>query len=461
MAIEEAVREGRLKAGVALPGSRALAEDLGVNRNTVIAALEMLVAEGWLEVEPNRGTFVSPTHPASGVDSSAAPVREGLGFELPSRMTPITENVSGVLNLSDGHADSRLAPTEAMAKAYQRALRRHGQDLLRHGEAQGNGLLRETLAKWASERHGVRVDVGQVLITSGIRASLQLICGALVKAGDSVVVENPGNPMAWEIFRRHGAKIVLVPVDGEGIVPEALAGALESNHTRLIYLTPRRQFPTTTSLSAERARQVLELAAAHRIAILEDDADAEIHFGEQPQLPLYARDTTGQVLFGGGFSRLLAPGLKVGYLVVPSVLVSPMARLRRDLELQGDPVLEWSVAELLRDGDVDRHLRRVRKVYASRRDVLADCLRSEFGDSLAFDLPDGGQALWLRPAGNTDVEGWIREAKGAGLVLHPPRRYHLGDPGSAFRMGFSHINEQEIEEAVRRLANARSRAVGG
>lgn len=451
-AIEDAIRDGRLKPGVALPGSRALAEDLGISRNTVIAALDQLVSEGWLESEASRGTFVSPTHPARHATPPVKPGRQELGFDVPSRMTPITAAVPGALNLADGHADSRLSPTEEMAKAYQRALRRHGQDLLQHGEPQGNLLLRQAIASWVSERHGVAVDPEQVLITMGGQMSLQLLCPALLRPGDAVAVENPGNKAAWEVFQRQGqADVIPVAVDGQGLIPEALEEALQSTRIRLIYLTPRRQFPMTVTLSPERAKRILDLAAEHRVAVLEDDQDAEFHYGDQPLLPLYSRDTTGQVIFSSSFSRLLAPGLKVGYLILPPALVSPLARLRRDLDLHGDRVLEWSVADLLRDGEVGRHLRRARKVYAARRDHLANLLRRDLEGVVAFEVPDGGLALWVRVLDQVDVAAWLQRAKEAGLILHSPARHFLGPPEPCFRMGFSQVDEPELEEAVRRL----------
>lgn len=452
-AIQQAIRDGRLRPGDALPGSRALAEDLQVNRNTVITAIQELESEGWLESQPKRGTFVASTIP---VDPPSAPAMatpgNRVGFDLPSRLAPITAAIPGALNLADGLADSRLAPTEEMAKAYQRALRRHGQDLLAHGEHEGNQLLRKAIAAWVSERHGVAVGAHQVLVTSGGRMGLELVCQALLQPGDRVGVEEPGNRAAWQILKKGGrADLLGLPVDRRGLCIETLEATLSKHPLRMLYLTPRRQFPTGTVLSPERAEALLALAAKHRVAIFEDDLDAEIQFEGGATLPLYARDRTGQVIFAGSFSRIVAPGLRIGYLVLPEALVAPLARLRRDLETQGDRALEWSVADLLRDGEVARHLRRVVRVYEQRRDALARHLRETLSDELSFDLPTGGMALWARTLRRPDPAPWLASAKEQGLVLSLPSHFFLGAPTPCFRFGFTQANEVELAEAAERL----------
>lgn len=452
-AIQQAIRDGRLRPGDALPGSRALAEDLEVNRNTVIAALQELESEGWLESQPKRGTFVASPIPSAvtPVAGMAAPGNK-VGFDLPSRLAPITATIPGALNLADGLADSRLAPTDEMAKAYQRALRRHGQDLLAHGEHEGNLLLRQAIAAWVSERHGVAVGAHQVLVTSGGRMGLELVCQALLQPGDQIGVEEPGNKAAWQILSKGGrADLVGLPVDGEGLCVEALEATLSKHPLRMVYLTPRRQFPTGAVLNPDRAEQLLAVAAQHRVAIFEDDLDAEIQFESRPSLPLYARDRTGQVIFAGSFSRIVAPGLRIGYLVLPEALVAPLARLRRDLESHGDRALEWAVADLLRDGEVARHLRRVVRVYEQRRDALAQCLREGLPDELAFDLPTGGMALWIRTPRRSDPSPWLASAKEQGLVLNPPSHFFLRAPDPCFRFGFTQANEVELAEAVERF----------
>lgn len=456
-AVEAAIVEGRLRPGQALPGSRALAASLGVTRNTAIAALQQLEAEGWLVTEPSRGTFVAERpplpgghRPAPGPKAPASP-----GFDLPSRLSPLSAGMLGAINLADGLPDPRLAPTEALAKAYQRALRRHGEELLQYGEPMGNRLLRESLAAWISERHGIPVPPERILVTRGSRSALSLLGTALLRPGDRVAVEEPGNRGAWDVLGQGGrVELCPVPVDGEGMCPGPLQRLLEGSTLRALYLTPRRQHPTTAAMSSGRARVLLELAAAHRVAILEDDYDGAFHYREPRALPLLALDGTGQVIHLASLSRLLAPGLRLGYIVAPEGLAERLGRVRQTLEWQGDRVQEWALADLIRDGELSRHLRRVARIYAARRDRLGEGLQRAFPEALAFDLPEGGLAYWLRVGKGIDPEAWSLAAKARGLLLHPPRQFFAGSPGPFLRMGFAQADEAELDEAVARLKAA-------
>lgn len=457
--LEQAIRDGRLQPGVALPGSRSLAEDLGVTRNTVIAALNLLEDEGWLVTERARGTFVAHDLPIGDAISpnSSLPFFEnkGLGFDLPSHLSPLSKVIPQRLNLANGTPDARLAPTEAMAKAYQRALRRHGEELLQYGEPEGNQMLRNAVAAWATERYGVPISAKQVLITRGSRAALTLLSLALLKEGDGVGVETPGNRGAWDILRQCSkADLKGLPMDEEGVRLDALEPLLVQKRLKALYLMPRRQCPTTRTLSPDRAKALLALAAQHRMAILEDDYDAEYHYGEHRPLPLLAQDKTGQVIHMGSLSRLLAPGLRLGFIIAHEGLIERLGRVRRSTEHQGDRVLEWAVADLIRDGELARHLRRVRKIYEARRDFLVDRLRGEFGSLLTIEVPQGGLGLWARVSETVDAKTWVQNMAHCGLTLNAPESFFLDTPEACLRIGFSQADEVELEEAVKRMKQA-------
>jgi GntR family transcriptional regulator/MocR family aminotransferase len=460
-AIVHAIRQGRILPGQALPGTRALADQLGVSRPTVIQAIQELEAEGWLLTEPSRGTFVPDQLPepqtSKGISRpkplSARP--EEPGFDLPSRLKPLTRADAAAIDLSEGVPDSTLAPTGALAKAYQRALRRHGDELLGSGEPVGQSLLREQLAAWFSERQGLAIHKEQILVTRGSRAALTLIALSLLREGDAVAVENPGNRSAWETLQ-HSVLVDLVPipVDGQGMVVDALEAVLKTREIRAILTTPRRQFPTTVALEASRRRKLLDLAAAHRIPIIEDDHDAEYGFSDQPLPPLAAQDPGGQVIFTAGLGRLLAPGVRLGCIVGPPLLVDRLARVQRNLEAQGDHVMEWAAAELIRDGDLARHLRKARKVYEGRMRFLLDQIRSRLGGALGADSPPGGLALWVRFLDGEDPGAWIDAMRVRGLVLRRPEYFFLGEAQPFTRMGFAQATEEVLEEAVSRMIRA-------
>ncbi len=458
-ALAGAIQEGRLRPGEALPGSRALAEALGVHRNTVLAALWELRAEGWLEGRVGSGTFVAPSPPhrlpkawGPGLPPPSPPPAAP-GFDLPSTQGPAALPAAAPLQVAEGLPDVRLAPTEAMARNYQRALRLHGPELLLHGEPKGNQGLRRALAEHLGEHRGLAVDPEQILVTRGGRMAAGLVASALFRKGGLVAVEDPGKRPAWEALQQAApVRLRALPVDGGGLSTEALEALLEREPVGLLHLTPRHQFPTTVALAPERRARVMELARKHRFAILEDDYDFEYHYEGAPPLPLAAQDPTGQVIHVGSLSKMLAPGLRLGFLVAPSSLVDRLARVRARLDTQGDRVLEWATADLLRDGDLDRHLRRVRKIYRERRDRLAEGLARTLGPRAAFDVPAGGLAFWLRAAGDLDVEAWARRCQERGLYFHPGRHFSFrGEALPATRLGFAMLDDAQMEDVCARL----------
>jgi len=453
-ALQRAIVDGRLTPGTALPGSRVLAEQLKVNRNTIVFALQELEAQGWLVTEPSLGTFVADELPSGArpAPPSALAQPDQMGFDLPSFLQPASLAASGALLLADGAADARLVPTDELAQGYQRALRRHGAHLLEDRDPLGTPLLREAVAAWIAERHGVRVDAARILITRGSRGALALLATSLFRAGEVAAVENPGNRGAWEILQQ-GARLDLrpVPVDAGGVDLDALEALLGRERIRLLYLTPRRQFPTGASMTRERGLDLLRLAAKYRVAVVEDDYDGEFCYGEARPEPLLALDRSGQVLHLGSLSRLLAPGLRLGYVVLPAPLAPFLARAKRSREEQGDPALEWAVADLIRDGELARHVRKSRKIYESRRDLLVSLLRERLGANLEVEPPGGGMGLWVRVNPSLDAERWIRAVQTCGLKLNPPSQFFMDRPEPAFRMGFTQADEVELREAVRLL----------
>ena len=458
------IQRGRLRPGDHLPGSRRVARTLQVHRNTVLAALAELTAEGWLETAPGRGTFVTrgivaprgrPFSPRLGLRSRVPPHVPFALPEAPAAYRPPTLP-RGTLNLSNGSPDLRLVPARSIGRAYRRVLALRATDVLAYGGPEGHEGLRSALASMLASTRGLSVGPGDVLVTRGSQMALTLAARALLRPGDVVAVEELGYRPAWEAFRAAGATVLPVAVDRDGIDVEALRRLASRRTLRAVYVTPHHQYPTTVTLKAARRLALLALAQAGRIAIIEDDYDHEFHYDGRPVLPLASADQAGLVVYVGTLSKILAPGLRIGYVVAPPAVLRSAGAIRSLLDIQGDLATEAAVASLIEDGELQRHVARVRRVYANRREILARSLRRAFGDGVEFTLAPGGMALWVRLRMSVDVEAWARRSVERGVSWYTGRRYAFdGRPRPFARFSFAWLNERELPEAVRRMAAAR------
>lgn len=460
LGVVAAIRKGALSPGAPLPGTRPLARALGVHRNTVIAAFEELSAQGWLETRRASHTRVARDLP---VEADLAPRRRGDAAGFPVRpwggaSRAFEAAPRGVLDFTGGLPDPRLFPAAVLARAYRRALRHSKGALLDFGSPAGEPTLRERLAALLTQARGVAVGPEGLLVTRGSQLALHLLSMALVRKGDVVAVESPGYPSARDAFTLFGARLLPVPVDGEGLDVAALERALRRTRLRALYLTPHCQDPTTVTLSARRRLHLLELARRHRFAIIEADYDHEFQYGGAGVLPLAADDAHGLVVYVGTLSKALAPGLRVGFVAAPRALLDALLAVRGQVDRQGDLVLERAVAELIDDGEVQRHSLRARRIFEARRDALAALLRRQLGGALEFELPRGGLALWARAAPDIDVEAWARSSLREGARFFTGRQYSPAGRALPFvRLGFGHLDERELAEAVRRMARALGR----
>ena len=464
-AIADDVRRGRLKPGAALPSSRGLSGSLGVHRNTVLAAYSELIAEGWVETKRRGGTYVSSSLPderprrfaRQAVTRAAIPARPG--FDLATPLEPaeiVTPLLAGTISLAGGAPDVRLAPAAALARAYRRALRpASARSVLAYGDERGLPRLRRALASMLSPLRGLAADEHSVMVTRGSQMALDLTARALIAPGDVVAVESFGYRPAWNALRAAGARLVPIAVDGDGLRVDELAALVTRERVRAVYVTPHHQFPTTVTLAPGRRLQLLDLARSHRLAIIEDDYDFEFHYDGRPVLPLASADASGQVVYIGTLSKLLAPGLRVGFVVAPPALVERLALLRRAIDRQGDQAVESAVAELIEEGELARHARRARLAYHARRDALIEALAAQpaLASGLEIVVPSGGMALWARAA--IDVDAWAERAVKELVAITTARRYSFDGRSRPFvRLGYAGHDERELREAARRLAAA-------
>lgn len=451
------IRSGALRPGARLPSSRLLARMLEVHRNTALAAYAELAAEGWITTHRARGTFVSRELPVVATRRLAPgprPPAPRAHFELPPAPDPRAAlPPPGTLQLLGGVPDPRLVPVAALARAYRRALRRA--EHLSYGDPQGHPRLRAALSALLGEARGLAVAPEGILVTRGAQMALALAARALLPPGAAVAVEALGYRAAWEALRLAGARLVPVPLDERGLDVEELARRVRAERIRAVYLTPHHQYPTTVALAPGRRLALLELARRERLLVLEDDYDNEFHYQGRPLAPLASSDAGASVLYVGTLSKVLAPGLRIGFLAGAPDAIARATAHRYFLDRQGDLALEAAVAELLEEGEAQRHVWRTRRVYLGRRQALAAALRGALEGALSFREPPGGMALWCRVEGSLSADLWAGRALAAGVAVQPGRLFAFdGRARPWLRLGFGRHDEREIREAVRRLAGA-------
>jgi len=456
------IERGRLKPGDRLPGTRALARTLGVHRNTVDAAYQELVLQGWLTAEASRGTFVARDLPDLGTQNwGARPAAARLASPLPQ-----TRPAPPPMQFSDGAPDARLMPGLELARAFRRSLTgAELKSLPGYGDPRGAPSLRTALARYLSAERGLTVGADDILVTRGSQMAL-FLAAAVLNPGDAVAVEDPGYPLAWKAFRAAGARVVGAPVDAQGLDVERLEALLARDPTiRAVYVTPHHQFPTTVTLGAGRRLRLLELARRHGLILIEDDYDHEYRFEGRPVLPLAARALSqgldqDRIIHIGSVSKLLSPVVRIGYATGAPDLIQTMTARREAIDRQGDLPLERALARLIDDGDLGRHARKARRIYEQRRDLLCAEIAARLDGAVAFDKPAGGLALWLRVNPDIDAAAWAAEAERSGLILTHGRQLQLepgpkGSPAAnAFRIGFASLDETELVRAVDRLKAA-------
>src|SRR5262245_7328042 len=460
-AVIDDIARGRLRSGDRLPGTRTLARTIGVDRVTVLAAYDELAAEGWVTTHPARGTFVSRELP-DDVWNSLGPTSDsthGLkvaAFPVPSGPAVIRwlPPARGVLTFRSSYPDTRLVPVDSLTRAYRRVLRGRGSVLLGYGEPEGHPRLRRAVSQMLRETRALGVSTENVLVTRGSQMALTLVSRALIRPGDTVAIEEPGYPHAWEAFRASGAVLVPMRVSPDGPDVSSLARLATRGTLRAVYVTPHHQLPTTATLSTARRGELIALAGTHRFAILEDDYDHEFHYDRDPIAPLASLDPR-LVIYIGTFSKVLAPGLRIGYLAAPANVVEQLTAYRQALDLQGDPAMEAALADLIENDDLHRHIRRVKRVYRERRDRLAALLESSLGGAVSFTVPAGGIGLWVRAAPDIDVDEWVPAATRRGAAFLTGRAFTIDrHPLPFIRLGYACLNDEELGQAVSRMAAA-------
>ena len=445
---------GRFSPGDRLPSTRELAAALRVSRATVATAYDQLMAEGYLDTQHGSGTFVCRDLADTAVRTAAArattrrpaaPVRLSA---FASRLAPITSRAPEgprAINLSTDGPSFDQFPFGVWKRLVRRHLQSLGPTLFEYAShGAGHGELRTMLAAYLGRSRAVRCGADQIVIANGSQQALDLCARVLVDPGDEVAMEDPGYLGARELFAASGARVRPVPVDGDGLVVSALPPS-----ARLVYITPSHQFPLGVSMSLARRLELVEWARAHGALIVEDDYDSEYRYGGAPLPALQGLSAGAGIVYVGTFSNVMFPGLRLGYLVLPPGLVEPVLRAKWLADRHTAYLEQAALADFIREGHLERHIRRMRRVYKRRRDAFLDAVTRAFGERATVVGDASGMHLVVR----FDSAAVAARAARGGVHLVSTRAYYAGDaPPHEFIVRFTGVSERGIREAVRRLA---------
>src|SRR5215813_13784839 len=460
-----AILAGRLKAGNKLPPTRELANELGISRNTVMAAYEQLLSEGYAEGHVGSGTWITSALPEEMLQSRPIPARgprvspqrkaiSKRGERLVSVLPPVRSLGAGkMLPFRGAFPDLASFPFEIWTRLLAKYSRNPSHDLFGYAHVAGYPRLREAIAAYLRSARAVKCEAEQVIVVPGTQVALELTTQMLLDPGDTVLMEDPGYFGVRGVFIRAGARVVPVLVDQEGIRLDIIKR--NNDHPRMVYVTPSHQFPLGMTLPLARRLELLEWARAAEAWIIEDDCDGEYRYAGRPIASLQGLDTENRVIYTGTFSKVLFPSLRIGYLVVPPDLVDSFIAGRIMIDLQPATIPQAALADFIEEGHFTRHLRRMRKLYGSRQSFLLEVARAELSGLLEIQQSEAGMHLigWLPPEVNdTDA---ARAASRHNVQALPLSAFGLKrSTGGALMLGYTAFNEREIRAGVGRLKTA-------
>lgn len=443
--VRQAILDGSLRRGEALPPSRELARTLAVSRNTVSAAYDRLVAEGFLVARVGSGTFVrtGPQRAPRQARPDKPPTATDAWSRLPE--SPYAAAPAPQYDFRPGLPDVTRFPLRTWRRLANQQLSGDHPAALDYGDPQGDPDLRAAIARRVGVSRGVRVPADHVIVTSGAQQALDLVARVLLRPGDRVAVEDPGYPPPRMLFAAAGANVSQVPVDEHGLV----VGEIPSG-TRLVYVTPSHQFPLGSAMSLARRLELLAWADGQDAVLVEDDYDTEFRYTDRPLEPLRSLDSGGRVLYVGSFSKVLFPGLRLGYLVAPPSLLAPLGRAKYLTDRQCAGPAQAALARFLAEGAFARHVRTMRREYQARHDLIHHTLESDFAGVLT-PLPCSA-GLHLSAVGEVGRRPLVQAARLAGIALYALDDFSVrkpARPGLVF--GFGAVPVPAIVPGLHRL----------
>ena len=302
-------------------------------------------------------------------------------------------------------------------------------------------------------KRGMSISHDQICITRGSQMAMYLASHCILKSGDFVLIENPGYKPAWETFENSGAKLLPIDVESDGLNIDQVEEYLQTHQNiKAIYVTPHHQFPTTVTLSLKKRLKLIELSNQYNFTIIEDDYDNEFHFGQRPILPVSSYSALRNYVYIGSFSKVVAPALRIGYLVSSQENIQKIGNHRKIIDVQGDNIMEEAILNLINEGKIKRHLKKANLIYKSKRDFFESILNQHLKNKINFTKPEGGLAFWIVPKAEIDVLNIYEKLKSQGIQIMSPDRFSFDKTIKGFRLGYASLSEKQMEEGIKALA---------
>ena len=470
--IRSGILSGSLPTDMRLPACRQLAKDLGVNRTTVENAYAKLEADGLVFSRMGSGTYILPINPIPEITKSKRDKKFPLWQEsvqdknIISKADMVDELLQQAghpkpISFASGISDSRQFPIEEFRKVLQTVMRRDQISALDYGERNGYAPLREGIAHILASQ-GLQVHPENILITAGSQQAIFLASQVLLKPGDIVLVEEPTYSVAIDLFRALGFHIVGIPLDSQGMQVEKLEKLLQQHHPKLIYTIPNFHNPTGTCLSSARRRELIVLAERYNIPILEDDFVGDLRYEGHAQPSLKALDPGGQVIYVSTFSKMLMPGLRVGFIVADGPVFESLLNFKRISDLATSTLIQRALDAYVNVGRYQAYIRRSSQTFRKRRDVMLAAIKDHLPSNVSFDEPKGGLFIWLRLPKSLSAEKLLPLACKEGVAFVPGSYFFInGKSGDEWiRLNFASQPDEDIEEGIKRLGKAIRKLTG-
>lgn len=452
--MREAILSGAFHSGEKLPGTRDLAEQLGISRTVVLLAYDQLLSEGFAEGRAGSGTYVSrgidaapKARPESAIKVNlsrfgAAAEAAWSRVDFPRRHSPLLP-----YDFSYGRSDLEIFPFEMWRRILLRCARKAPMAELDYGPAGGNVALREAICAHLRRSRSVVCDASQIVIVNGSQQALDLIARVLIERGDRVAIEDPSYQGTTEAFRVAGARLLPVTVDRDGLDPAELPP-----NARLALVTPSHQYPTGAILPLARRLALLDWARRRNAVVVEDDYDGEFRYDGQPLESLQGLDREGRVIYIGTFSRTVFSALRIGYLIAPKRLVPAFSAGKWLCDRHTASLEQKALAEFISSGMYERHLRRVRRRNTARRRALLESVDKHLGDRVELTGDGAGAHVVLWPREPLKEQDVIARAASRGVTIYGISPYYLKPPArTGILLGYSRMREREIREGIKRL----------